>query len=143
MELEFGLLTICDDDTTESKSLLSTKTKEEPEFSPNCLYNLINNFINLKNIELKYMSNGLVIKYSMEKNEDSINANINFLLMNPLMFKIISQLSFKNAFKQKPDTTVNYNLSFLCLWLKNKDNFLYFDNTVDRKIKSESKNAAY
>ena len=89
------------------------------------------------------MSNASVIKYSMEKNEDSINANINFLLMNPLMFKIISQLSFKNAFKQKPDTTVNYDLSFLCLWLKNKDDFLYFDNTVDCKNKSESKNASY
>ncbi len=59
------------------------------------------------------------------------------------MFKIISQLSFKNAFKHKPDTTVNYNLSFLCLWLKNKDIFLYIDNTVDCKIKPESKNASY
>ena len=123
MELEFGLLTICDDDTTENKSLPNTETKEEPEYSPSCLYNLINNFINLKNIELKYMSNGSFIKYCMEKTEDSINANINFLLMNPLMFKIILQLSFKNAFKQKPDTTVNYNLFFLCLWLKNIDNF--------------------
>ena len=59
------------------------------------------------------------------------------------MFKIITQLGFQNAFKQKPDTTVNYNLSLLCLWLKNKDNFQYIENTVDCKNKSESKNASY
>jgi hypothetical protein len=83
----------------------------------------INNYIYSKALSLTYMNESSLIKYSMEKDENSLNTNIDFIMKNDLMFRIISHLSYINAFKHEPEHIINYDLSFLCLWLLNKENF--------------------
>ena len=61
----------------------------------------------------------------MERDENSLNFDVNFLLKDKDLLQIISHLSYINAFKGKPETKCNFDMAFLCLWKKLYDMFEY------------------
>jgi hypothetical protein len=103
------------------------------------LSSVITSYIKIQDSEVKYLEDNTLKNKDMKSNES------NFILNNPIMLTIISYLSFKNAFKQKKDTKINYNLSFLCFWLQNMKSFPYFyskknlNNAVKRNKTSYKK----
>ena len=84
------------------------------------MFSIITSYIQIQDSEVKYLED------NTSKNQDMKSNESNFILNNPIMLIIISHLSFKNAFKQKKDTKINYNLSFLCFWLQNMKSFTWF-----------------
>jgi hypothetical protein len=68
-----------------------------------CLYAEIRNAICHQNVELIYMNDCALIKMFMEKNENSLKANVDFILNNEEMLQIVSHRSYTKAFRNEPE----------------------------------------
>ena len=109
-ELEYGFLAM---ETQNDSKINNAKYNTEKD---NSLYIEILNYICHRDVELRYMDDWAIIKMFMERDEDSLNCDVNFLLKVEDLLQIISHLSYINAFKGKPETKCNFDMAFLCLW---------------------------
>ena len=135
-EMEFGLFTLCEEAEEDQD-----KPKEndlELDNSLNLsLLSVILTYIRLRNVELKILNNDTLNEGDATISNKNLTDDINFILNDPFMFRIISHLSLKNAFKNIRDTEIDNKLSCLCFWLHNKESYPYICNNSIKNISNK------